>query len=103
MSSSEFVQVMEGKTAKSAFRAAVKQALYEHGHNGYTGTIAEKDEEGFIMIVLPKGTKKTEQNGVDYANQLLHFCDDRISSKYAPAGCIEVRKGMYVFFGQAQT
>ena len=31
-----------GKTAKQAFNRAVKQAQYDHGHSGYTGTIAEK-------------------------------------------------------------
>lgn len=33
-----------GKTAQEAFRKAVGDAQYEHGHGGYTGTIAEKDD-----------------------------------------------------------
>ena len=37
-----------GKTAKEAFAGAVSEAQYDHGHAGYTGTIAEKSE--FVMI-----------------------------------------------------
>lgn len=33
-----------GKTAQDAFNEAVDRARYEHGHGGYTGTIAEKSE-----------------------------------------------------------
>jgi len=40
-----------GKTAKDAFRDAVHQAQWEHGHGGYTGTIAEKHD--FVMLPKP--------------------------------------------------
>lgn len=44
----DFWTVGVGKTADEAFHAAVEKAGYEHGHGGYTGSIAEKD--GFILI-----------------------------------------------------
>ena len=51
MGAYEFSTVALGKTPEEAFRMAVEDARYEHGHGGYTGTIAEKQD--FILIVLP--------------------------------------------------
>ena len=48
MGASQFITVAKGRTAEDAFRAAREEALYEDGHGGYTGTIAEK--RGFVMI-----------------------------------------------------
>jgi hypothetical protein len=42
-----------GKTPRDAFSAAVERAQHEHGHGGYTGTIAEK--HSFVQMDLPKG------------------------------------------------
>jgi hypothetical protein len=109
MSSEEFIQVFKGRGPKSAFNAAVKQALHDHGHSGYTGSIAEKMEEGFVMFPLPKtGDENLEQRAIDEASRLMGHGqsgtrDGRIDSKYQPAGCIEIQKGTYVFFGFAQT
>ena len=38
---------------QTAYSTAVEQALWEHGHGGYTGTIAEKS--GFIEFKMPDG------------------------------------------------
>lgn len=46
MGATTFETIAFGRTAGEAFDAAVKDALYWHGHGGYTGTIAEKD--GFV-------------------------------------------------------
>lgn len=48
MGSTTFYTLAHGKTPNDAFRAAREQACYEHGHGGYSGTIAEKD--GFTVI-----------------------------------------------------
>lgn len=48
MGASTFVTIAKGKTADQAFEAARAEALYEHGHGGYTGSIAEKSD--FVMI-----------------------------------------------------
>lgn len=44
-----------GATARAAFDQAVSDARYDHGHAGYTGTIAEKP--GFVLAGrMPEGT-----------------------------------------------
>ena len=53
MGASEFINVAEGKTADEAFKKLVAQAQWEHGHGGYSGTIAEK--QSFVEFARPKG------------------------------------------------
>lgn len=48
MGAYSFEEYGAGKDADTVFRALVEQAQWEHGHGGYTGTIAEKGE--FIMV-----------------------------------------------------
>ena len=94
MGSESFTHQAEGKTAKEAFNKAREEAFYDHGHSGYTGTIAEK--ESFVMIKLPKG-----QDAEDYANKLINKGDKRIDDKWGSAGCIKTGKNCYLFFGWA--
>ena len=96
MGSESFSHQAEGKSAKDAFQKARKQALYDRGHDGYTGTIAEKD--AFIMIELPKG-----QEAEAYADKLIDEADKRIDDKWGPAGCIQIKKNLYLFFGWASS
>lgn len=53
MGAYQFTAYGFGATMPDAFHAAKEQALYEHGHGGYSGTIAEKP--GAILFPLPKG------------------------------------------------
>ena len=56
MGAADFRNHVSKKTypkAEDAFRAAVQQAQYDHGHSGYTGTIAEKGD--FVMLEVPPG------------------------------------------------
>lgn len=53
MGAAEFWVRAEGQTAREAFARAVDDARYEHGHGGYTGTIAEK--HGYQLISVPAG------------------------------------------------
>lgn len=85
MGSVDFETYATGKTPKEAFASAVEQALYEHGHEGYTGTIAEKN--GFTIITPPNTWKGRE---MEYAQKLLEEEDSRISNKWGPAGCIHL-------------
>jgi hypothetical protein len=78
-----FIQASWGKTADEAFKGAVEQAEYNHGHCGYTGTIAEKTS--FVMITLPK-----HKDPLDLANELIEKDDERIHDKWGPAGCIKI-------------
>jgi hypothetical protein len=95
MGATEFMCSDSGKSANEAFKNAIKQAQYDYGHSGYTGTIAEKDK--FVMITLPKG-----ENPVAYANKLLDEGDSRIDDKWGACGCIAIPESdEYLFFGIA--
>jgi hypothetical protein len=54
MGACDFTAYATGKTVGEAFDKARRDAQYEYGHGGYTGSIAEKD--GYIEIPVPKGT-----------------------------------------------
>lgn len=53
MGACNFTTVARGKTAADAFDTAVRDARYDYGHAGYTGTIAEKS--GYVEFALPSG------------------------------------------------
>ena len=55
MGAEEFFQVEAGKDAREAFNRAVEQAQWEHGHGGYSGTLAEKGS--FIELRVPSGVE----------------------------------------------
>ena len=74
MGANTFFTRAKGNTAKDAFNAAVKEAQYEYGHRGYTGTIAEKHD--FVMITCPKGIKP-----IECADDLINEGDDRVDNK----------------------
>lgn len=100
MGASEFVSVAKGKTAKAAFKVAVDEAAYDHGHAGYTGTIAEKSE--FVLISNKRA--ETVKEACDLAEQLISEGDERVDDKWGPAGCIRVGDSdTYVFFGWASS
>jgi hypothetical protein len=84
----------KGKTAEEAFRSAVENAQWEHGHGGYSGTIAEK--RSFTIIAVPQG-----MDCIEYANSLLDGDDPRVSDKWGPAGCVKLDEGTWYFFGWA--
>lgn len=96
MGAETFSHRSTGKTAKLAFNAARKEALYELGHGGYTGSIAEKDS--FVMIPLPEGITPE-----DYADMLIEKNDPRIDDKWGPAGCIKIKDNEFLFFGWASS
>jgi len=95
MGAVNFYHIEVGKNAKDAFQKAVEQAQYDHGHSGYTGTIAEKSS--FVMIPLPDGMKPME-----LADKLMEEDDPRINDKWGDAGCIAIpNTDEYLFFGWA--
>jgi hypothetical protein len=96
MGADQFSVVSKGKNAEEAFSAAVRRAQYDHGHAGYTGTIAEKD--AFVMIDLPEGP-----DAKSYAEKLIDDLDGRVVDKWGPAGCIDLGNGKYLFFGWASS
>lgn len=73
------------KDANEAFREAVDDAQYEHGHGGYTGTIAEKS--GFQMVEVPPRKDPSAFADFCFENDEGKFWED----KWGPAACIEVK------------
>jgi len=63
------VKKQEGQTAGQAFDAERSEAQYEHGHGGYTGTIAEKD--GISISRKPECI-----DADDWINELDDFDED---------------------------
>ena len=96
MGAQEFGVKAEGKTAKAAFSAAVKDARYYHGHGGYTGTIAEKDS--FVEIKVPEAV-----DPIEYAWSLIEKEDSRVDDKWGPAGGVKIAEGKWYFFGWASS
>jgi len=94
MGADTFITTARGSDARNAFIGAVREAQYESGHGGYTGTIAEKHD--FTVIPLPEGRKPYE-----YAMELIDESDCRIDDKWGPAGCLKLEDGKYLFFGWA--
>ena len=94
MGADVFMTTATGVSARDAFISAVREAQYECGHGGYTGTIAEK--HNFNVIPLKEGLEPRE-----YADKLIDDCDPRIDDKWGPAGCFDLGGGRYFFFGWA--
>lgn len=87
-------------TAQDAFERAQSAARYDHGHSGYTGTIAEKSS---YLMVSPTAEQLAEFNGQehpyeDYSPEDGLWTD--VEDKWGPAGCIALDKG-YLFYGWA--
>ena len=65
--------------AQSAFQHAVKEAAWDHGHSGYTGTIAEKDSFEMVRVpagVAPKDFARWIQNGGEEARIKVEVTKD---------------------------
>lgn len=85
MGGQSFDVLVVGTDARKAFREAVEQAKYAHGHAGYTGTIAEKDS---FVTVADSPLPLPEARAL--AERLVSEEDPRIDDKWGPAGCIPV-------------
>lgn len=96
MGASDFSQIEQGRSAQEAFNEAVHRALYDHGHAGYSGTMAEKHE--FVMIDVPEG-----EDPEAYAEKMMREDDERINNKWGPAGCVKLEGDQYLFFGWASS
>lgn len=101
MGADVFYSQATGRNAQEAFRAAKEEAYWEHGHGGYSGSIAEKGS--FVIINLPEGREAFE-----FADELIENEDPRVDDKWGPAGCIPLgapkgddTQGRYLFFGWA--
>jgi hypothetical protein len=82
-----FEQYADGADVDAAFDAARDAARNEHGHGGYTGTVAEKDD--YVVITR---TLTDLDNATTLAGDLIDRDDQRITDKWGPAGAIPVRQ-----------
>ena len=98
MGGCDFITIETGESAVRALWNAVEQAEYDHGHSGYTGTIAEKGE--FVMI---DEEEHEEEEARAKAEKMIHEGDERIDDKWGPAGCFKLKDGRYMFFGWASS
>jgi len=60
-----------GATAGEAYTKACEQAWWDHGHSGYTGTIAEKN--GFVQIPRPPRIKASKVAAVLYNAETYYW------------------------------
>lgn len=101
MGANDFFQMGKGGDVKTSFVSARDEALYDHGHSGYTGTLAEKDS--FVVI---DDQPKTRDQAYELARALIEDSDDRIDDKWGPAGAIRVKDEKddgWLFFGWASS
>jgi hypothetical protein len=109
MGAETFINFCEGKNVKDAFNIALEKALYEHGHRGYTGSLAEKDS--YVEIKIPKSflpdEKDPKARALAWANKLIDDQDDRIDDKWGPAGISFVKdlggQNLFIIYGWASS
>jgi hypothetical protein len=88
----------KGVDASEAFANAREEAQWEHGHGGYSGTIAEKSK--FKLVTL---SEDVIRDPALFNAKLDDLIDDQFSDKWGPAGCVKVAEGEYYFFGWASS
>jgi len=96
MGACTFYQSAEGRTAQEAFKQAREDAAWEHGHGGYTGTIAEKDS--FKLVNL---SEEIIKDRVLLSAKIDELIDTKFDDKWGPAGCVKTGENTYLFFGWA--
>ena len=80
MGATNFYCISAGSNASEAFNKAVKEAQWEHGHGGYTGTIGEKS-----TFSMASDQSLSHRDAASLAESLL-YTDYR--DKWGDAGCI---------------
>ncbi|MGW1053565.1 hypothetical protein [Streptomyces sp. NPDC002521] len=100
MGAVEFFTTATGPNLKAALNTAREEAQWEHGHGGYTGTIAEKYE-----VSLFDEPRRSESDALARAEELVRVGDPRIDDKWGPAGALAITTASgdegWLFFGFA--
>ncbi len=103
MGAKEFRNSQSAATAEEAFRLLVEEAKYNHGHAGYTGTIAEKRS---FRMERPRCDETPRECVTRCAKDVDHWSHD----KWGPAACVDAgpdpqRPGfrIFYFFGWASS
>lgn len=86
----------------TAFEAATENARWQHGHSGYTGTIAEKSS--FVLRNNGKPVEEKDLRG--FLNEDFYRSDEP-HDKWGPAWAVPVAKDGeitgWVFYGTASS
>lgn len=100
MGAAWFLEIGKGLTAKEVFNTLKEQALYDHGHGGYTGSIAEKSS--FKVVPIPEGMNP---RGGRFESEATAFLENNpeLDDKWGPAVCFDLGDGEYAFFGWASS
>ena len=103
MGAESFLVRETGSTLLEAFQKAVRQAQWEYGHRGYSGTIAEKSA---VREVLAPSTMGSDEEKIAWAISLLHdeITDQNlcwIEDKWGPAAALRLTNEEWLFFGWA--
>lgn len=98
MGAMQFQVFISHTYVQTAFDTAVKQARYDYGHAGYTGTIAEKD--GYTVV---KSAPMRSNEAGEYLHDMFERDDSRLG-KWEPACAVAVAddEGKHIgwtFFG----
>jgi hypothetical protein len=110
MGAEVFYSTSKAKKPNEAFKECKEDAYWEHGHGGYTGTIAEKS--GYSMSRKPKeipantwidmvedfDEEDTDQEHYSALKHDFNIYDD----KWGDALCIEAKEG-FIFCGWASS
>ena len=123
MGASEYMNAGKGKTAQVAFDKVTENARWNHGHGGYSGTIAEK----YSMVEFPRpkgmrratvlkavrdlgrigfdddGNAKTATVQAKYPKLRIAAMSEVYEGKWGPSLAIELSKGEYLFAGFASS
>lgn len=103
MGAQEFTEFVYGEDSpEKAFAVAVERAAWEHGHGGYTGTIAEKT--GFLMVddMWAGENPPTVDEALGVVDRAYEDEDHIAQGKWGPAACLTI-KGGHLFFGYASS
>lgn len=85
MGAAEFHDTSQKKDVAEAFNECREQAWYDHGHSGYSGTIAEKD--GYRVFELPLG--RTVEDVLRTCGEFYRH-EDVASRAWLPIGLFEI-------------
>lgn len=114
MGATEFRDRVAGNTAREAFASAVQAAQHRSGHEGYTGTVAEKP--GFRVFTAPSGVDPDRfVEAIESFHAVGNTIDDALQAhvatikraaelhydKWDDAVCVPMGDGTYTFMGMA--
>ena len=109
--------VAKGATMQEAFRAAVSDAQYDHGHAGYSGSLAEKNSATVHKVprdfdpvqwvqmaermMYPDADDRAEaaEFAGDFLPVLMRLAAHLKGDKWGPAAAVKIADGKWFFGG----